>query len=66
MQGIEAADTHHAANSFVYGPDGGMYWQRGVFIVENVETRHDVGVALARRAQYITLTEQCSKTCAQF
>jgi hypothetical protein len=38
LQGIEAADTHHAANSFVYGPDGALYWQRGVFIVENVET----------------------------
>jgi mono/diheme cytochrome c family protein/lysophospholipase L1-like esterase len=38
LQGIEAADTHHAANGFAYGPDGGMYWQRGVFIVENVET----------------------------
>jgi mono/diheme cytochrome c family protein/lysophospholipase L1-like esterase len=38
LQGIEAADTHHAANSFVFGPDGALYWQRGVFIVENVET----------------------------
>ncbi|MFO1492652.1 MAG: GDSL-type esterase/lipase family protein [Kiritimatiellia bacterium] len=38
LQGIEAADTHHAANGFVLGPDGAMYWQRGVFIVENVET----------------------------
>ena len=38
LQGIEAADTHHAANNFVYGPDGAMYWQRGVFIVENIET----------------------------
>lgn len=38
LQGLEAADTHHAANNFAYGPDGGMYWQRGVFIVENFET----------------------------
>lgn len=38
LQGIEAADTHHAANNFVMGPDGAIYWQRGVFIVENVET----------------------------
>jgi mono/diheme cytochrome c family protein len=38
LQGLEAADTHHAANGFVYGPDGAIYWQRGIFIVENVET----------------------------
>lgn len=38
MQGIDSADTHHAANNFRFGPDGGLYWQRGVFIVENVET----------------------------
>ena len=22
LQGIEGSDTHHAANNFVYGPDG--------------------------------------------
>ena len=38
MQGIDNADTHHAANNFRFGPDGGLYWQRGVFIMENVET----------------------------
>ena len=38
LQGIDAADTHHTANNFCFGPDGGLYWQRGVFIVENVET----------------------------
>jgi azurin/glucose/arabinose dehydrogenase len=38
LQGIDGADTHHAANNFRFGPDGGLYWQRGVFIVENVET----------------------------
>lgn len=31
LQGIGSADTHHAANAFVYGPDGGIYWQSGVF-----------------------------------
>jgi azurin/glucose/arabinose dehydrogenase len=38
LQGIDGADTHHAANNFRFGPDGGLYWQRGVFIVESVET----------------------------
>ncbi|MEI7908040.1 MAG: PVC-type heme-binding CxxCH protein [Verrucomicrobiota bacterium] len=38
LQGLDNADTHHAANNFRFGPDGGLYWQRGVFIVENVET----------------------------
>ncbi|MFT7514179.1 MAG: glucose/arabinose dehydrogenase, partial [Candidatus Omnitrophota bacterium] len=38
MQGIDSADTHHTANGFVYGPDGGLFYQRGVFHVSNVET----------------------------
>ena len=36
--GIDSADTHHAMNNFQYGPDGGLYYQRGVFHVSNVET----------------------------
>ena len=36
--GIGSADTHHSANNFVYGTDGFMYYQRGVFNVSNVET----------------------------
>lgn len=37
LQGIGSADTHHAANAFVYGPDGGIYWQSGIFLVNNIE-----------------------------
>ncbi|MCH8246054.1 MAG: hypothetical protein IH951_06570 [Bacteroidetes bacterium] len=33
-----SADTHHSANNFVYGPDGFLYYQRGIFNVSNVET----------------------------
>jgi len=33
-----SADTHHSANSFVYGPDGFIYYQRGIFNISNVET----------------------------
>lgn len=32
LQGIGSADTHHAANNLIYGPDGGIYWQSGVFL----------------------------------
>ena len=35
---LGSADTHHAANNFVYGPDGFLYYQEGIFSVTNVET----------------------------
>jgi len=38
LQGLDSADTHHAVNNMFLGPDGAVYYQRGVFIVENVET----------------------------
>ncbi|MFT7632169.1 MAG: putative heme-binding domain-containing protein [Mariniblastus sp.] len=38
LQGLGTADTHHAANNLVMGPDGGIYWQSGVFLVHNHET----------------------------
>ncbi|MDF1800014.1 MAG: GDSL-type esterase/lipase family protein [Planctomycetota bacterium] len=38
LGGIDSADTHHAANNFALGPDGFLYYQRGVFHVSNVET----------------------------
>jgi lysophospholipase L1-like esterase/azurin/glucose/arabinose dehydrogenase len=38
MGALGSADTHHSANNFVYGPDGFIYYQRGVFNVSNVET----------------------------
>jgi len=38
MHGIDSADTHHAANNLIFGPDGHIYYQRGVFLVSNVET----------------------------
>ncbi|MDA0347387.1 MAG: GDSL-type esterase/lipase family protein [Verrucomicrobia bacterium] len=37
LHGIGSADTHHAANAFVFGPDGGLYWQSGIFLVNNIE-----------------------------
>ncbi|MGA1533189.1 MAG: PVC-type heme-binding CxxCH protein [Planctomycetota bacterium] len=38
LHGLDSADTHHAANGLIYGPDGHIYYQRGVFHVSNVET----------------------------
>lgn len=38
LQGISSADTHHSANAFVVGPDGWLYWSRGIFNVANMET----------------------------
>ena len=38
IQGIGSADTHHAANNLLHGPDGAIYWQSGVFLHNNHET----------------------------
>jgi putative heme-binding domain-containing protein len=38
LQGLSSADTHHSANAFVIGPDGGLYWSRGIFNIANMET----------------------------
>ncbi len=37
LQGLDSSDTHHGANNLVYGPDGGIYWQSGVFMQHNHE-----------------------------
>lgn len=38
LQGLGTADTHHAANNLVFGPDGDIYWQSGIFLVHNHES----------------------------
>jgi putative heme-binding domain-containing protein len=38
LSGLDSSDTHHSANGFDYGPDGYIYYQRGIFNVSNVET----------------------------
>lgn len=38
LQGLSSADSHHTANALVIGPDGGLYYSRGVFHVTNMET----------------------------
>ena len=48
FQGTDSADTHHAANNLIYGPDGGIYWQSGVFMQHNHE--HPWGPSLESTA----------------
>ena len=38
LQGVSSADTHHSANAVLIGPDGWLYFSRGVFNVANFET----------------------------
>jgi len=38
FSGLDSADTHHSPNGFRYGPDGYIYYQRGIFNISNVET----------------------------
>ncbi len=38
LQGVSSADSHHSANAVVMGPDGWMYWSRGIFNVAAMET----------------------------
>ena len=45
LQGLGTSDTHHAANNLIYGPDGGIYWQSGVFLQHNHE--HPWGPSLS-------------------
>ena len=37
LQGLDSSDTHHGANNLIMGPDGGIYWQSGVFMQHNHE-----------------------------
>lgn len=48
FQGTDSADTHHAANNLIYGPDGGIYWQSGIFLQHNHE--HPWGPSLESTA----------------
>lgn len=38
IHGLSSADTHHAANSFVVGQDGALYFQEGTFHQTQIET----------------------------
>ncbi|MFT7619729.1 MAG: putative heme-binding domain-containing protein [Planctomycetota bacterium] len=38
IHGLSSADTHHSANSFVFGQDGALYFQEGTFHQTQIET----------------------------
>jgi len=38
LQGVCSADSHHSANAMLIGPDGWLYWSRGIFNVSAIET----------------------------
>lgn len=44
LNGFGSSDTHHTANNLIYGPDGHIYWQSGVFLQHNHE--HPWGASL--------------------
>jgi len=46
LGGIDSADTHHAVNSFVIGPGGGLYFQEGLFHRTQVETPYGPPIRL--------------------
>jgi putative membrane-bound dehydrogenase-like protein len=52
LQGLDTSDTHHGANNLIYGPDGGIYWQSGVFMVHNHEHPWGPSLQSAASAMY--------------
>ena len=38
LQGVCSSDSHHSANAVLIGPDGWMYWSRGIFNMAAMET----------------------------
>lgn len=38
LQGLCSADSHHSANAMLIGPDGWLYWSRGIFNISAMET----------------------------
>jgi putative heme-binding domain-containing protein len=52
LHGLDSADTHHAANSFVFDPGGALYFQEGTFHHTQVETPYGPPVRSANAAVY--------------
>jgi len=48
LHGLDSSDTHHGANNLIYGPDGAIYWQSGIFMQHNHE--HPWGPSLQSSA----------------
>ena len=52
LHGVGSADTHHACNNLIYGPDGGIYWQSGIFLQNNFEHPWGPSLATGNSAMY--------------
>lgn len=52
FQATGSADTHHAANNFIIGPDGGLYWQSGIFLQHNYENPWGPSLASTAAGMY--------------
>jgi putative heme-binding domain-containing protein len=52
LGGLDSADTHHTANSFVLDPGGGLYFQEGTFHHTQVETPYGPPVRNANAGVY--------------
>jgi len=52
LQATGSADTHHAANNFIIGPDGGLYWQSGIFLHHNYETPWSTSLSTKASGMY--------------
>jgi putative heme-binding domain-containing protein len=52
LHGLDSADTHHTANSFVLGPGGDLYFQEGTFHHTQVETPYKPSTRSANGAVF--------------
>jgi len=52
LHGLDTADTHHTANSFVLSPGGALFFQEGTFHHTQVETPYGPTVRSANAAVY--------------
>jgi putative membrane-bound dehydrogenase-like protein len=52
FHGIGSSDTHHAANNLIMGPDGGIYWQSGIFLQHNHENPWGPALAATQSGMY--------------
>ena len=52
LNGFGSSDTHHTANNLIYGPDGHLYWQSGVFLQHNHEHPYGASLQAGNSAMY--------------
>ena len=60
LQGLDSSDTHHGANNLILRPDGGIYWQSGVFMQHNHEHPWGPSLQASARPRCIASTRAAS------